>query len=131
MTTDTVPPTSRGTSAPARLLRLDGVLCAATGLVTGIAAGPVAGLLGTGSTGVVRAVGLALVGYAVVLLVSSRTRRTRQALRAAALGNLGWEVASLAVATLADLSTAGRLLVAAQGLAIGALALVQLRAVRQ
>ncbi|MCZ2824727.1 hypothetical protein O2V60_10010 [Modestobacter sp. VKM Ac-2981] len=107
------------------------MLCAATGLVTGIAAGPVAGLLGTGSTGVVRAVGLALVGYAVVLLVSSRTRRTRQALRAAALGNLGWEVASLAVATLADLSTAGRLLVAAQGLAIGALALVQLRAVRQ
>ncbi|MCZ2813060.1 hypothetical protein O2W15_16615 [Modestobacter sp. VKM Ac-2979] len=128
MTTLTLPPAR---TAPARLLQLDGGLCAAMGLVMAVAAGPVAELLGTDATGVVRAVGIALVVYAVGLVVSSRTRWARAALRAAAIGNLGWEVASLAVAAFADLSTAGRVLVAAQGLAVGALALVQLRAGRR
>lgn len=128
MTALTLPPDR---TAPARLLQLDGVLCAAMGLVMAVAAGPVAELLGTDATGVVRGVGITLVVYAVGLVVSSRTRRARTALRAAAVGNLGWEVASLAVAAFADLSTAGRVLVAAQGLAVGALALVQLRAGRR
>ncbi|KGH47287.1 hypothetical protein IN07_07785 [Modestobacter caceresii] len=128
MTALTLPPAR---TAPVRLLQLDGVLCAAMGLVMGIAAGPVAELLGTDATGVVRGVGIALVVYAVGLVVSSRTRWARTALRAAAIGNIGWEVASLAVAAFADLSTAGRVLVAAQGLAVGALALVQLRAGRR
>ncbi|WP_220036107.1 hypothetical protein, partial [Modestobacter versicolor] len=50
--------------APARLLQLDGVLCAAMGLTAALAAGPVAELLGTTATGVVRGVGIALVVYA-------------------------------------------------------------------
>ncbi|WP_369137566.1 hypothetical protein [Modestobacter versicolor] len=128
MTTVTRPPV---TAAPARLLQLDGALCAALGLLAATAAGPVAELLGTGATGVVRGVGVALVGYAVVLVAASRTRRARSVLRVAALGNVGWEVASLAVAAFADLGTTGRVLVAAQGLVVGALAVVQLRAFRR
>ncbi|GAA4751642.1 hypothetical protein GCM10023328_38420 [Modestobacter marinus] len=131
MTTTTLPRTGSAPSAPARLLQLDGALCATVGLVMGTAAGPVAELLGTDATGVVRAVGIALALYAAGLLVSSRTRWARPVLRAVAIGNLGWEVASLAVAVLADLSTTGRVLVAAQGLAVGALALVQLRTGRR
>jgi hypothetical protein len=119
------------TTARTRLLRLDGALCAAMGLLAAGAAGPVADILGTGATGVVRGVGIALVVYAAGLVAVSGTRRAPAALRAAAVGNVGWEVASLAVAAFADLSTTGRLLVAAQGLVVGALAVVQLRAGRR
>ncbi|MBB3675732.1 hypothetical protein FHX36_001467 [Modestobacter versicolor] len=117
--------------APARLLQLDGVLCAAMGLTAALAAGPVAELLGTTATGVVRGVGIALVVYAAGLLAAARSRWARPALRAAAIGNVAWEAASLAVAVLADLGTTGRVLVAAQGLVVGALAVVQLRAGRR
>jgi hypothetical protein len=91
------------------------------GVAMAAAAGPVGDLLGTDATGVVRAVGITLVLYAVVLAVSARSRRAATVLIAAGVGNLGWEVASLAVAALAELSTAGRVLVVAQGLAVGAL----------
>ena len=131
MTTVTRPPAPPAPSAAARLLQLDGVLCAAMGLTTGIAAGAVAELLGTPSTGIVRVVGIALVLYAVGLLAGSGTRWARPALRAAGIGNVGWAAASQAVAVLAELSTVGRVLVAAQGLAVGALAVVQLRAGRR
>ena len=88
-------------------------------------------LLGTAHQGVVRVVGIALVLYGVDLVVSARTRWARQVLRVAAFGNLGWEVASLAVAAFADLSPTGRVLVAVQGLAVGLLGVVQLRAGRR
>jgi hypothetical protein len=120
----------RPTTATVRLLQIDGVLCAAMGAAMAIAAGPVSGLLGTDATGVVRAVGIALVVYAVVLAASARSHWSSRMLRAAGIGNIGWEVGSLAVAVLADLSATGRVLVAAQGLAVGLLAVVQLRAGR-
>ncbi len=121
----------RPTTATVRLLQLDGVLCAAMGAAMAIAAGPVSGLLGTDATGVVRAVGIALVVYAVVLAASARSHWSSRMLKAAGIGNIGWEVGSLAVAALADLSATGRVLVAAQGLAVGLLAVVQLRAGRR
>ena len=130
MSTVTLPLAGPAASAAA-LLRLDGALCAAMGLAMAVAADPVATLVGTDATVVVRVVGIALVVYAIGLAVSAGTRWARPALRAAAIGNIAWEAASLAVAALADLSTAGRVLVAAQGLAVGVLALVQLRAGRR
>ena len=135
-TTGNAPVTSTSTSTStstgaARLLRLDGVLCAAMGGAMAIAPGPAADLLGTSATGVVRAVGIALTVYGAALLASAGTRRARAALRTAGVANLGWELASLAVAALAELSTLGRVLVAGQGLVVGALGVVQLRAVRR
>ena len=123
--------TSTAPSSTARLLQLDGVLCAAMGLAISVGAGPVAEVLGSPATGVVRLVGIALVVYGVDLLAASRSRWAAQALRIAGFGNLGWEVASLAVAAFADLSTTGRVLVAVQGVAVGALGVVQLRAGRR
>ena len=120
-----------GAAAPTRLLQVDGVLCAAMGGALALATGPAADLLGTDATGVVRAVGVALVVYGVALFACAGTRRARELLLAAGVGNLGWEVASLAVAAFAELSTVGRVLVAAQGLVVGALGLVQLRAARR
>ena len=131
MTTVSVSPDRGTTAAPARLLQLDGALCAAMGTAMGTASGAVSDLLGTDATGVVRVVGIALALYGVALFASARTSRAPQILKAAGIGNLGWEVGSLAVAALADLSTTGRVLVAVQGLAVGALAVVQLRASRR
>ncbi|HEU0102545.1 MAG TPA: hypothetical protein VFR07_09520 [Mycobacteriales bacterium] len=130
MTAPALPTTSSTTSPAVGLLRLDGVLCAAMGLTLAIGAEPVAELLGTASTGVLRVVGVALVLYGLDLVLLAPTRWARGVLRAAGIGNLAWEVASLAVAALADLSTTGRVLVAVQGLVVGALGLVQLRAAR-
>ncbi len=137
----TAPRTSPGTStapvaaAPSDrtrpLLQLDGALCAAMGGALALATGPAADLLGTDATGVVRAVGIALAVYGVALVAGAGTGRARGLLLAAGAGNLGWEVASLAGAALAELSTVGRLVVAAQGLVVGALGLVQLRAARR
>ena len=131
MTTVSLSPDRATTSTPTRLLQLDGVLCAAMGTAMGAAAGPVSELLGTDATAVVRAVGIALALYGVGLLASARSSRAPQILAAAGISNVGWELGSLAVAGLADLSTTGRVLVAAQGLAVGALAVVQLRASRR
>ncbi len=119
------------TSTTARLLQLDGVLCATMGAAMAVAAGPVSDLLGTEATGVVRAVGIALVVYAVALVASAPTRWSARVLTAAGIGNIGWAAGSLAVAAFADLSTTGRVLVAAQGLVVGVLAVVQLRAGRR
>ena len=118
-------------SAVARLLQPDGAFCAAMGAASGLAAGPACRLLGTGQTTLVRAVGIALTAYGIALLASAGHRRARQIVRAAGVANVGWEAASLAVAALAQLSTAGRVLVAAQGLVVGALAVVRLRAGRR
>ena len=63
MTAPALPTTSSTTSPAVGLLRLDGVLCAAMGLTLAIGAEPVAELLGTASTGVLRVVGVALVLY--------------------------------------------------------------------
>ncbi len=121
----------RPTTATVRLLQLDGVLCATMGAAMALAAGPVCDLLGTDATGVVRAVGIALVAYAVALAVGAQSRWSVRILGAAGIANIGWTVGSLAVAAAADLSPIGRVLVAAQGLVVGLLAVAQLRASRR
>jgi hypothetical protein len=83
MTADAISPDRSMTgllSTPARLLQLDGALCAAMGAAMAVAAGPVSDLLGTDATGVVRAVGIALVAYAVALFASARGRWSRPVL---------------------------------------------------
>ena len=57
-------------------------------------------------------------------------RCARPAVLVAGIGSIAWELASLAVAVLADLSAVGTVLVVGQGLAFGALGVLQLRAGR-
>ncbi len=130
MTTAVLSPAPAASTSASRLLRVDAALSAAVGLPMAIVAGAVADLLGTGAVGVVRWVGVAFLVYALDLAVVSRTRWAGRTLRVVALGNLAYEVGSLTVAALADLSATGRVLVAVQGLVVGALGLLQLRASR-
>ena len=122
---------SRGAAGPRRLLQVDAALCAGLGLPLALAADPVADLLGTTSATLLRWVGVALVVYALDLLLLARSRWARPAVLAAGAGSVLWELGSLVVAALADLSTVGTVLVVGQGLAVGTLGVLQLRAGRR
>ena len=132
-TTRTHPTTTptRDAAGPRRLLQVDAALCAGLGLPLALAAGPVADLLGTTATTLLRWVGIALVVYALDLLLLARSRWARPAVLAAGAGSVLWELGSLAVAALADLSTVGTVLLVGQGLGVGTLGVLQLRAGRR
>lgn len=120
-----------GSLAARRLLRVDAALCGGLGLVAATAAPGLADLLGVSSATAVRWVGVALVVYALDLLLAARSRFARQAVLVAGAGSLLWEAASLAVAAFGGLSGVGQVLVVAQGLATGVLGVLQLRAGRR
>lgn len=131
-TPSTATPTPAGAgTGPRGLLQVDAVLCAGLGLPLALAADPVADLLGTTSVTLLRWVGVALVVYALDLLLLARSRWARPAVLAAGAGSVLWELGSLAVAALADLSSIGTVLVVGQGLAVGTLGVLQLRAGRR
>jgi len=126
-----VTPTPTPTAAtPRRLLQADAASAAALGVPLAVAAPAISDLLGTSSVTVVRWVGVALVVYAVDLLLAARSRWARPALLVAGIGSIAWEVASLAVAAFGGLSSVGTAVVVGQGLAVGAFGLLQLRAAR-
>lgn len=115
------------------LLRVDAALCAVTGLVALLAAGPVAELLGPDvSPTVVRVVGAALALWAVdaALLSRARGRLLRGTVRAAAWANLAWEVGTVVLVALGAFSLGGAVVVLAVAAAVGGLGLLQLRALR-
>ena len=117
---------------PATLLRLDAALCALHGLPAVVAAPAVADVLGPDvPTAAVLVVGLALLGYALELLLLSRSRFVALATRVAGLGSLTWEVALLALVVLGAFSAGGAVLAVISALATGALGLLQLRSVRR
>ena len=130
-TTATTTAPRRDAAGPRRLLQVDAALCAGLGLPFALAADPVADLLGTTSATLLRWVGVALVVYALDLLLLARGRWARPAVLAAGVGSVLWELGSLVVAALADLSTVGTVLVVGQGLAVGTLGVLQLRAGRR
>lgn len=130
-TTATTTAPRRDAAGPRRLLQVDAALCAGLGLPLALAADPVADLLGTTSATLLRWVGVALVVYALDLLLLARSRWARPAVLAAGAGSVLWELGSLVVAALADLSTVGTVLVVGQGLAVGTLGVLQLRAGRR
>jgi hypothetical protein len=114
------------------LLRVDAVLCAATGVVALTAATAVADVLGPDvPTSAVRAVGLALVVWAVdvALLSRARGRLLRRGAVAVAAVNVAWEVATRLVVAGA-FSLGGGVLALAVAAVVGGLGLLQLRAVR-
>lgn len=116
------------------LLRMDGALCAATGLVAAVAAGPVADLLGPDvSTTVVRIVGIALVLYALDLGVTSRAaaRWQRPAALAAGIGNVAWVLATVVLVALGAFSTVGAVVALLVAAVVGELGVLQLRAARR
>jgi hypothetical protein len=115
------------------LLRVDAVLCAATGVVALAAATAVADVLGPDvPTSAVRAVGLALVVWAVdvALLSRARGRLLRRGAVAVAAVNVAWEVATLGLVVAGAFSLGGGVLALAVAALVGGLGLLQLRAVR-
>lgn len=126
---------TRPATSPRRLLEVDAVGSAAVGLALAAAPTQVADLLGTTASSVLgsttlRWLGVALLVLAVDLAVLARTRVARPAVLVAGIGSIAWELASLTVAVVADLSAIGTVLVVGQGLAFGALGVLQLRAGR-
>jgi hypothetical protein len=91
-----------GRASPERalrnVLRADGLLCAASGLVLLVGAQPMAALLGVGATPAVAAIGAGLLLYGGGLLWRGRSESVgvRPVVTAAVL-NVAWVVASAAV----------------------------------
>jgi hypothetical protein len=128
-------PLSRSwTTDLAALLRIDAVLCAATGVLAAAAAGPVADVLGPDvPTGAVRWVGVALVVWAVDAALLSRTsgRLLRRTAGAAGIANLAWELATVVLVALGAFSLTGAVLALAVAAVVGGLGVLQLRALRR
>ena len=103
-----------------RFLVAEAVITAALGAAMLVAADSLADRSELTTTGPVVAIGVFLVALPVLLALLSRAPQ-RLLLRLAPLnaaGDLAWAAASFGVAALADLSTTGRVLVAAQGLLV-------------
>ena len=134
MTTTLTAPLAATTTRIRTLLRVDAALCAVTGLLAAVAAAPVADLLGPDiGTRVVRGLGIALVVYALDLVLVSRAgdRWQRPAALVAGVGNLAWEVATVVLVALGAFSGAGALVALAVAAVVGALGVLQLRAARR
>jgi hypothetical protein len=131
----TAPPSTSGALdrlQPATLLRLDAALCAAHGLPAVVAAPALADVLGPDVPApAVLAVGVALVGYALGLLLLSRSHLVTSATRVAGIGSLAWEVALLALVVLGAFSVGGAAVAVVSALTTGLLGVVQLRSVRR
>jgi hypothetical protein len=136
MTATTLPSTSvrSWTTDLAALLRIDAVLCAATGLLLAVAPAAVADALGPDvPTTAVRWVGVALVVWAVdaALLARASQRVLRRTALAAGVANLAWEVATVVLVALGAFSVVGAVLALAVAAVVGGLGVLQLRALRR
>lgn len=120
-------------AAPARWLRRVLAANAATSALAGalalVAGRATADLLGTGAVTAVRAVGAGLLLFAVdvALLASGRLRRPTLANGALAVAgfDVAWVVGSIAVLLGAELSGAGRAVVAVQAVGVADFAVLQ------
>lgn len=109
------------------VLRANAFTSAAAGLV-GLAAAPwCADQLGTQSVGWTRAVGVALIVFAIGVADASRAQTGALAVRARliSLVDASWVIASLVVGLTVDLTTAGRIVDAAQAVGVADFALLQ------
>jgi hypothetical protein len=121
------------TTGLATLLRVDAVLCAATGLLAAAAPAAVADVLGPDVPPAgVRWVGLALLVWAVdvALLARARGRLLRRGGVVVAVGNLAWEVATVVLVVRGAFSLPGAVTALVVGAVVGGLGLLQLRATR-
>ena len=137
MTAQTLPtrPAVRSwTTDLAALLRVDAVLCGATGLLAAAAPAAVADALGPDvPTAAVRWVGVALVVWAVdaALLARASRRVVRRTALAAGVANLVWELATVVLVALGAFSLVGAGLALAVAAVVGGLGVLQLRALRR
>jgi uncharacterized membrane protein len=126
-------PTQKRVGTPRTLLRADGALVFVSGGLLLPLARPLSSFLGLDSAASLMVLGGALVVYGGALQQYA-TRRTveRGLLVAVALCNVAWSIASLSLVTTqaSSLTAAGRWLVAAQAVAVGGFAAVQLNAAR-
>lgn len=114
-----------------RLFRANAAFSLTTGAIAAIASGPVADFLGLDQPWLVRVVGLGLVAFAGLLVVTSR--QSPELLKAAApaisAGDLGWVVATVVI--IGWLSVEGALLMATIAVLVLALGIGQYRAGRR
>lgn len=112
-----------------RVLQLDAVSCAGTGLVLAVGASPVADLLDVGQVGLLRGIGIFLVLYAAGLLAASRATPVtmRRWARRSVEADGAWVLGSAALIVLGTFSAVGALLAAAAALVVGTLAVAKLR----
>ena len=133
-TLSTTAPVRSWTTDLAALLRVDAVLCAATGVLAAAAPAAVADALGLDvPTAAVRWVGVALVVWAVdaALLARASRRVVRRTALAAGVANLAWEVATVVLVALGAFSLVGAGLALAVAAVVGGLGVLQLRALRR
>jgi hypothetical protein len=111
------------------VLRTNAVTSLATGLALAVVPGPLDRLLGTGQTGAVRLVGVALVVFALDVLVvagASAPRLVRWS-PAVTVADVSWVVGSAAAIALGWFEPAGAVLVAAAAAMVASFAVAQWR----
>src|SRR4051794_8178897 len=114
------------------LLRLDSAVCLVSGASTAAAAGPLADALGLDGSAAVRAVGVFLLAYGVVLAGLARADRSTVHLagRLTALADASWVVATVALVGAGAFSSGGNALVALAAIPVGALGIGKAAALR-
>lgn len=110
-------------------LRANAAFSATGGLAALLGFAPVNDLLGAGSRPLVAATGAGLLGFALVVLAVAGLEPRRMVRGAAVVSaaDAAWVAATTAVISAADLPTAGIAILAVVAIAVGALAVAQLR----
>lgn len=123
--------------SPADSLRLylrgNAVFSLLTGAIAALDAGPVSDFLDVEQTWLVRAVGVGLLAFSVMLFLTARQSDgvIRQAAPMISLGDFGWVAATPVIIALGWLSTAGALVMTAVALVVLAFGIGQLRSSRR
>lgn len=114
------------------VLRANATSCTISGLAMAVAPGTVDELLGTGHSGWVRLVGLALLPFAalVVWLSTTENEMLQRITPAIIIGDVGWVAASVVTVLLGWYSGSGMIVVLAMALLVDIFALLQFNAVR-
>lgn len=135
MTAPTLSPAVRPwTTDLAALLRVDALLCGATGLLAAAVPAAVADALGPDvPVAAVRWVGVALAVWAVdaALLARASRRVLRRTALAAGVANLAWELATVVLVAPGAFSAVGAGLSLAVAAVVGGLGVLQLRELRR
>jgi hypothetical protein len=121
--------TAANRSDPVALVRLDAVICAASGIVLGVAAPVLDGLLGVPIV-VLLLLGMILLAFGGYLALVARNGPSAASVKGLAVGNLLWAAMSVVVvaADWLTLTTAGTIVALLQAASVAVLAGFQFRA---
>jgi hypothetical protein len=124
------------TSSPESLLRIvlrtNATTSGLGGFVAAVAPGPVDEILGTGQEGWVRLVGIGLVAFAALVIVTSRFDREQlvRAVPGISLGDGAWVIGTIIAIALDWFSTSGAVVMGVVGLMVGVFGVEQALLVR-